>query len=175
MSIAKRATDMVMGELDVGQFIFRGTGTMLPKKHCGVIDTVIDLHKNHDVIIIDIASGSSRSAVGLLVPTAKLSNWVPDQRYIVQTATSKSSSDECKMEVVSTTEVKETKYELSAKRAHDTEEFPKRHMPRIARLCATHDTYNKVWDTMSLVFIFEKEPSDNLTALMEFIAWTATL
>lgn len=165
MSLSKRAKDMIIGEINLNQFMFQSTNTMLPKKHSSVMEKILQLF-GKNVIVVDIASGSERCAVGILVPTKTLSNWVPIEGYLLQTATVIDKN--VTVELISTTIVDKDTFILSEKRMHILNEFPKRHQPRVAILAQTEETYELIWKTMSLVFIWEIESNDDLNKLVDY-------
>lgn len=162
MSLSNTAKQMLMGDLDLGQFIFKSTDTMLPKTHSDCMTALLQLFKH--VVVCDVASGSKRCAVAMLVPISQLNRWVPDSRYLVQTFSSQT------VELIATEDIAgRDEWPLSGARTHRLNEFPKRHLPRLARIAGSESVLNGIWETMSLVFIWEKEEMDDLAGLLEYI------
>ncbi len=164
--IAARAKKMLMGDLDVGQYLFESTDTMLPKKHSACMETLLKMF-GHGVIVVDVACGSTRAALALLVPTTTLSRYVPADAYVVQTATFR--GDTAVVELVAKSEIEESTWRLSRRRVHDANEFPKRHIPRIAQLAQSEAAADAVKRDMSIVFIWERDELDDFASLCEYV------
>lgn len=167
MSITDRAKKMLINDMSLGQFIFQSTDTMLPKKHSASMESLLMLF-GRGIIIVDVACGSKRSALGFMAPTSELNRWVPDDRYIIQTATQLGNN--IQVELVSTDDIGDRdSWELSAKRTHSLNKFPGTHKQRIERITGSATAFQTIWAHMSLVFIWEKNEKDDFQALVEYV------
>jgi hypothetical protein len=155
---------MLMGNIDLGQFIFKSTDTMLPKTHSECMEPLLKLF-GHGIIPVDVASGSKRCALAILVPMSSLNCWVPDSRYLVQTF-----SENGVVELIATEDVAgQDTWELSKARKHVLNDFPKHHLPRIYHIAGSEGAFKTVWATMSLVFIWEILEADDLLGLLQYV------
>lgn len=161
MSIQATTKKMLMGDIDIGQYIFKSTDTMLPKKHSNCMDALLKLY-SFGIVPIDVASGSKRCMISFLVPRSELKKWVPNDTYIIQTYNSES------VEVLSTTHLNDEKWEISTARTHVLNEYPKRHLGRIARIATSESECFSIWETMCLVSIWEKDESDDLDNMIRY-------
>lgn len=160
---SKRAKRMLMGEIDLGQFRFKNTDTMLPRKHQQHMSAILQLF-GLGIIVVDVFAGGDRAAIGFLAPLSSQSRWVPGDDYIVQTAVQR---DLFQCEVVARQDIRgQSKWKLGEKREHNIDEFPRKHLARVNRIAVD------AWKTMVLVFIWEREPRDDIGALA---AWIHTL
>lgn len=169
-SLSTRAKRMLMGDEDVGQYLYRHTGVMLPRKHQHHMGSILQLF-GRGLVIVDVASGEKRAALGFLAPKTAQNRWVPGPDYIIQTAVEiqQFDQDAVQCEVVSLEKVTEESWSLGEKRKHALDEFPRKHLPRICRIAGTPEAFKLIWRTMTLVFIWEREPRDDLGALIRWV------
>jgi hypothetical protein len=171
-SISMRAKRMIMGEHDLGQYLFKHTDTMLPRKHQQQMGPLLKLF-GRGIIVVDVFCGEQRAALGFLAPLSSQSRWVPGDDYIVQTAAEiQAGTDKgtVQCEVIARQDLAATdKWQLGKHREHRLNDYPRKHLARLARVTGTSDAFKLMWRTMCMVFIWEREPRDNLAALIAFV------
>ena len=177
-SVSMRAKRMLMGELDLGQHRFKHTDTMLPRKHQAQMTPLLKLF-GMGIIVVDVFAGEHRAAIGFLAPLSSQSRWTPGDDYIVQTASEIQSQNALRPEDVGTVQCEviarmdlgeNDKWQLGKLREHHLNEFPRKHLSRLARIMGSTEAFKLMWSTMTLVFIWEREPRDDLAALIRFVA-----
>jgi hypothetical protein len=178
--ISTRAKRMIMGEIDVGQFRYKHTDTMLPRKHQHHMSALLQLF-GKGIVVIDVFSGGQRAALGFLAPLSSQNRWVPGDDYVIQTAVEIQSGREkgtVQCEVVArqelikpgTDRVPQDDWQLGEKRHHKLNEFPRKHLVRMSHVSGGTDAFKLIWRTMVFVFVWEREPRDDLGALIRWVA-----
>lgn len=164
--VVMRAKKMIMGDIDIGQYRFKSTDTMLPKKHQNLMTPLLQLF-GQDIIIIDVVA-NKRSALGFLAPKNTQSMWVPGSEYILQIACEAESTVYTK--ILSAAAVTCDTWVMGNTRVHNLNEFPKRQIARTARLAESPDILKTLWSSMVMVFIWEREEQNDLEALIKFVS-----
>lgn len=169
--LAINAKNALIGDMDIDQFIYKSTGTTLSRNNCKYMEPLLKLFGT-GIIIIDVVDGPKRAAIGILIPKTKLDLIKPNVDYIVQVADIDPNCD-CKIAALSTEEIKELTYPLTAQRTHTLNEFPNLHLTRVAKLTVDKIRFDVTTEIMAVVFIFERLAGS--PKLGKIIAWLETL
>lgn len=163
--IARRAKCMIMGELDLGQYCFRHTDTMLPRRHQVLMSAVLRLF-GLGIIVVDVFSGD-RAALAFFAPRETQDRWLPGSDYIVELAAC-GAEGKITCQVRSGQPVHDDLWRLGKNREHSIDAYPAKYYARVAYLAGSHTAW--LWRTKVLVFIWERDAADNLAALVDHIS-----
>lgn len=184
--ISTRAKLMIMGDLNMGQYLFKNTNTMLPRKHQECMSDLLNLFAK-GIIITDIFSGGERASITFLAPISSLSKWIPEQakiivqatetepthiednknEYVLQTAVL--GKDSIITECISRKSINAETWVFGPKRTHSMDEYPKNYSARLSSLSGSAEAYGLIWKTMALICIWERNPGDDLKSLIAHI------
>lgn len=185
--ISTRAKQRLMGDEDMGQYLFRSTGTMLPKKQAHLMEPLLKLF-GRGIIIIDVFTGGERCALAFLAPLGQLgtavnggscarhapSIWTPGDHWVQQTAThilEGKDKGAVQVELLARDDIgTQDEWRLGKNRVHRLNEYPRRHLEPMSRIAGSTAAFELMWRTMGLVFIWEREAKDDLEALVRHLA-----
>ncbi len=153
---------IILGEMDIGQYIYRSTGTILPKHRQRLLARLLEL-TDLGYIVFDVGASTTRTAsLGILVPRRITIPKPSEESDAIFVADMK--DDECSIGLMSMIPMTNIEFKLGKKKNFDGREFPRQFFKRIVKIPA--------WKTMQIVYIVNMD--SRLDHIIDFLIEAGT-